>query len=304
MKNNNALQALVLTGMVLLQLTTLCFHTAGAAGDVDLSFDPGLGVNGPVTVVAVQPDGKVLLGGLFTFINGMNQYGSYRLNADGSLDNTFTRRTLDLSPANSASYSHFPTAVAVGTDGKIVVGESVLMGTHCDPTGCNYFYGYYITRLSADESHDTNFAPVVRILPYGEGGEGVTALAVQANGSVGVVGTFHSMLGTARAGIARLKANGSLDGGFHPVAGIGYDYGLTAIVIQPDGKLLLASKNLRGDCDEASCDLVSDFTITRLNADGTVDSPFTPATGSGIAEFSSDGNTSIAVQSDGKILIG
>ena len=125
---------------------------------------------------------------------------------------------------------------------------------------------------------------------------------MQPDGKVVVGGNFHSMLGTPCTGIARLNTNGNLDGVFYQ--GIGYPYTLNAIVAQPDGKLLLASKNFRYDCDESHCDQVSDFMVTRLNANGSVDSSFIPATGSGTVIYSSDGNTSIVVQPDGKILIG
>jgi len=52
---------IILAGSLLLQLGTLCFQSHAAPGDVDLSFDPGSGVNGTVNAVAVQPDGKVII---------------------------------------------------------------------------------------------------------------------------------------------------------------------------------------------------------------------------------------------------
>lgn len=42
-----------------------------STGQVDLSFDPGTGPDGPVNVIVIQPDGKILLGGNFTHINGI-----------------------------------------------------------------------------------------------------------------------------------------------------------------------------------------------------------------------------------------
>jgi hypothetical protein len=42
-----------------------------------------------VDVLAVQPDGKVLLGGDFFQINGQSRNHMARLNADGSLDPNF-----------------------------------------------------------------------------------------------------------------------------------------------------------------------------------------------------------------------
>ena len=71
MKKPNLIRTILLAGNLLLQLSALCFHSHGAAGDVDLSFDPGSGVNGPVNVVAMQPDGKVIIAGQFTTVKGL-----------------------------------------------------------------------------------------------------------------------------------------------------------------------------------------------------------------------------------------
>lgn len=57
--------------MVMLHVAALCFDARGAAGDVDLTFDPGSGVNGHVDTALVQPDGKVLIAGSFTTVNGV-----------------------------------------------------------------------------------------------------------------------------------------------------------------------------------------------------------------------------------------
>src|SRR6188508_698722 len=89
MKKLNLVRALTLAGSLLLQLSTLCIHSRGAAGDVDLSFDPGSGVNGTVSAVVVQPDGKVIIGGTFTTVKGLARPGLARLNADGSGDSSF-----------------------------------------------------------------------------------------------------------------------------------------------------------------------------------------------------------------------
>src|SRR5688500_4181696 len=66
--------------------------TVARAQWVDNSFDPG--VNGYVHVVAVQADGKILVGGWFTALGGGGtgttpRSGIGRFNADGSLDTSF-----------------------------------------------------------------------------------------------------------------------------------------------------------------------------------------------------------------------
>jgi hypothetical protein len=60
MKKLNLVGPLIFGGSLLLQLTALCFQSHAAAGDEDLSFDPGSGLNGAVHAVAVQPAGKVI----------------------------------------------------------------------------------------------------------------------------------------------------------------------------------------------------------------------------------------------------
>jgi uncharacterized delta-60 repeat protein len=60
-----------------------------ADGSLDDNFDPGAGPNDLLTILVPQSDDKVLIGGLFTSVNGVPRAGLARLNADGSLDNTF-----------------------------------------------------------------------------------------------------------------------------------------------------------------------------------------------------------------------
>jgi sugar lactone lactonase YvrE len=67
--------------------------------------------NGPIYVVVVQPDGKILIGGLFTTVLGVARNRIARLNPDGTLDSTFNPS------ANSTVFS-----LAVQADGKILAG--------------------------------------------------------------------------------------------------------------------------------------------------------------------------------------
>src|SRR5438034_8681485 len=77
--------------LLLLLIGALSNNSSAAPGDVDLSFDPGSGVNGAVSLIAVQPDGKVIIGGGFTAVKGLVRHGMARLNADGSGDSSFNR---------------------------------------------------------------------------------------------------------------------------------------------------------------------------------------------------------------------
>src|ERR1041385_3798044 len=74
---------------LLLWMGVLTNNSFAAAGDLDLSFDTGSGINGAVGAVAVQSDGKFLIGGAFTTVKGLVRVGFARLNADGSGDSSF-----------------------------------------------------------------------------------------------------------------------------------------------------------------------------------------------------------------------
>ena len=58
-------------------------------GSLDPTFNPGDGPNTGVRCLAVQPDGKVLIGGIFISVQGVARNRVARLNADGSLDASF-----------------------------------------------------------------------------------------------------------------------------------------------------------------------------------------------------------------------
>ena len=62
-------------------------------GTLDNTFNPGVGANGTVWCVALQPDGKVLIGGEFTSVNGTNCNYIARLGTNGVLDATFDSST-------------------------------------------------------------------------------------------------------------------------------------------------------------------------------------------------------------------
>ena len=80
-------------------------------GWVDPTFDPD--ANGEVLALAVQTDGKILVGGSFGTLGGQARNYIGRLNEEGTLDSEFNPG------ASSTVYS-----LAVQADGKILVGGS------------------------------------------------------------------------------------------------------------------------------------------------------------------------------------
>lgn len=66
-------------------------------GSVDTTFDPGTGPNSDVYVIRPLSDGKILVAGNFSSFNGQASTGYIvRLNADGSVDNTFVSQATGL----------------------------------------------------------------------------------------------------------------------------------------------------------------------------------------------------------------
>lgn len=159
-------------------------------GSIDPNFNPGLGANGTVYALAVQPtDGKVVIGGDFTSINGNTNFNHIaRLNTDGSLDTTFN-------PGSGASDS--VRAIAIQPDGEILIGG---LFTNVNGMGFNY-----IARLTANGSVDTGFTP-------GVGANApVFSIALQKDGRIVLGGEFSMCSGVTRNNITRLMPNGTVD---------------------------------------------------------------------------------------------
>ena len=180
-------------------------------GSLDAGFNPNVESGGPRAVysLAVQPDGKILLGGFFNTVGGVNRDHLARVNPDGTLDPNFTPGFLD-----------GPTlSLAVQADGKVVAG-----GVFASVGGVSRTK---LARLNADGSLDTGFTASAN--------DQVSSLALQADGRLVVAGRFTAVNGTARNRIARLESNGTLDSAFDPNA----NSGDVSAVLQADGKLLL-----------------------------------------------------------------
>jgi uncharacterized delta-60 repeat protein len=267
--------------------------------------------NDIVVTMAVQPDGKILLGGYFTQVNGTTRNRIARLNADGSLDTAFN-------PGITGGYR--VDSIVVQPDGRILVSGDF---THVGGVARSA-----IARLNANGTLDTGFNPGANGAVY--------AMALQPDGKILAGGTFTAIGGGTRNRMARLNANGSLDTSFTVDA----DGSVSAIGLVPDGSILIGGdfKYLNGlgehghlarlhgngaldesfapDLDASVATLVrqpdgkiligGSFTringvtqnhISRLNADGSLDDK-------GFEASANDSIMSLAVQSDGRILMG
>ena len=234
----------------------------------------GTGFNFEVRAVRSQPDGKILVGGAFDSFNGTSTVRIARLNADGTLDNTFTTGTGFNTTVNS---------VDVQPDGKILVG-----GIFTSFNGTSTVNR--IARLNTNGALDNTFNT-------GTGfNDEVISVDVQPDGKILVGGFFSSFNGTSTVNrIARLNADGTLDNTFN--TGTGFNNTVNSVYVQPDGKILVGgvftSFNGTNDVNR----------IAQLNANGTLDAAFTTNTGAGLSN--SVWNDAVDIQAGtGNILVG
>jgi uncharacterized delta-60 repeat protein len=220
--------------------------------------------------IAVQSNGKVLIGGYFTTYNGTARGSIARLNSDGSLDTGFL--------ATGAGADGDVLSVVLQSDGKVLIGGWF--------TTYNGTSRGHVARLNSDGSLDTGF------LATGAGANSyVNSVAVQSDGKVLIGGEFTTYNGTSRGYVARLNADGSLDTGFL-ATGAGANSYVNSVAVQSDGKVLIGG-------DFTTYNGTSRGNVARLNSDGSLDTGFL-ATGAG----ADNAVYSVAVQSDGKVLIG
>jgi uncharacterized delta-60 repeat protein len=273
------------------------------------SFNPNANIN--VWSIAVQADGKILAGGNFTSIGGQTRNHIARLDATTGLADSFdpnansnvisiavqadgkilaggfftsigeqTRNyvaRLDAATGLADSFNpntnSYVLSISVQSDGKILAGG--------DFNGIGGQTRNYIARLETDGRLD-------QTLNINTVGNFVDATAVQPDGKILIGGLFNTVLGVARNNIARLNTDGTLDTAFNPNA----NGSVVSIAVQPDGKIL-AGGYFNGP---------NSIGGQTRNYIARVD----PTTG--LADsFDPNANNvvdSIAVQSDGKILVG
>ena len=225
----------------------------GPQGDLDSHFNPQLaGKAWRVSSIALQPDGKVLVGGRFTGVQGEPRHGIARLEANGLLDRSFD-------PEAGVNPGGYVNAVALLADGRVLIGGAF--------TNVSGFECLGLARLNPDGGVDLGFAPRMGMTP--DPHREIQKIVIQPNGRVLVGGDFGIVNDVEVPGLVRLDSNGSLDASFVPQLEISdHEYGVRAIGLQPDGKVLVGGPGFRGPDGE------SIIGLARLNLDGSRDTNF------------------------------
>ena len=245
--------------------------------------------------VVIQPDGKIVVVGLGQ-IGPSYDFAIARYNVDGSLDTSFGGGDGKVTTGLSMSSADVAYSVTLQPDGKILVAGEIYQGTTSD---------FALVRYNADGSLDTTFGGGDGIVttPIGAGSEDGTTVAVQSDGKILVAGFSDNGTDDDFA-VVRYNADGTLDTSFGGGDGIvttpvGTEHDrVSSMQILSDGKILVSGSTFVGGN--------GDFALVQYNADGTLDTSFGGGDGIVVTAVSggSDQALSLAVQSDGKILVG
>jgi uncharacterized delta-60 repeat protein len=187
------------------------------SGQADTNFILNARGHGTVACVAIQPDGRILVGGGFTQLGGRSCTNLGRLNIDGTLDDSFH-------PGFGGSVK----CMAVQPDGKILLNGipySSLSGS--------------FLRLNSDGTQDTSFSSQsVRFGPVDPGW--LLSIALQADGAVIIGGGFDRIGNYYRTNLSRLRPDGAVDAAWWPRPGNnGTIYSLAQ---QADGHTVVAGE--------------------------------------------------------------
>lgn len=172
-------------------------------------------ITGRVRDIAIQDDGKILVGGIFTTYSGSSSPRLIRLNANGTIDNTFNVGT---------GFDADVYSIAIQNDGCILVG-----GNFTSYSGSSY---NRIIRLYPNGTIDNT-------LVIGTGFDDiVNVVRAQPDTDILVGGQFTTYNGTSIGSyMTKLKCDGTRDTNFE--TGTGYNNYVTCIEIQPDSKILI-----------------------------------------------------------------
>ena len=257
-------------------LTGLLLAPAGWLSATCQTLDPSFA---PASIYATsdvkssfqQADGKIVISGALSRINGVPTGAVARFNTNGTLDAAFQQNVGTPAPA-----------LVDGVE-RLSNGQMMLLSFSGTPVTAGGITRTGLLRLNADGTGDASF-------DAGTGPAGYLRHALQLpNGQLLVIGYFTTFNGATANSIVRLNANGSVDASFN--SGTGADDEVESIALLPSGKVLIGGyfSTYNGN----SCN-----GLVRLNADGSYDATFTAALQPG------EETDQIAVQPDGRIIIG
>lgn len=254
----------------------------GSGGKVTTDF---FGGEDGATHIAIQTDGRIVLGGDCQAITGFPSPALARYNSNGSLDTSFGsggRVTIDFFSLGGSFGS-----IALQNDGKIVAGGS-------RPQEATS-YDFFLARFNTNGALDSSFGSGGLVTTDFLGGRDLLGdIAIQSDGKIVAAGvTFPNDFA-----LVRYDTNGSLDSSFGSGGKVVTDFfvgsdSASGVAIQSNGQIVVA-----GTCFVGSV-IPPHFAVARYHTNGSLDASF----GSGgkvlgLVGFAVD----VAIQNDGGIL--
>jgi uncharacterized delta-60 repeat protein len=273
-------------------------------GSLDTSFGTGGrvsgGVNGRAFAIAIQPDGKIVLAGDFTFDStsgsDFSDFTVARFNADGSLDLSFGITASGQVATDIGLHANSARNIVLQPNGAIVVSGKPV-GSSADVLHTD------MARYDRNGNLDASFGVGGKLTLAGRlVGEG---LALQSDGKFVLVGSVNVGSGATAStdfALMRLNTDGSPDTTFGTAGTVTTaisnerDAAL-AVALQADGRIVVAGH---------TSNINANFAVARYNTNGALDTSFGNGTGVLTVDFFrfTDSAESVLVQPDGKIVLG
>jgi uncharacterized delta-60 repeat protein len=267
-------------------------------GNMDDSFGTGGrvsgNVNGRAHAVAIQPDGKIVVAGEFSFESNVTGEGSditvARFNSNGTLDLGFGGSGTGQLASDIGGRVNTARQVVLQPDGRIVVSGTPISNTpHTD-----------LMRFNANGLPDSSFGGSGKLTILGSDvGQG---LALQPDGKLVLLGTVVNPVSpaTSRFLLRRLNADGTPDGGFGSAGIVDTALSVNAsaggLALQADGRIVVVGTR--------ALSANSNFVVARYATDGALDTGFGIGGTLSIDFFQfTDIGENVLVQPDGKILV-
>lgn len=235
-------------------------------GSIDNSFN--CITDNAVSDLKILDDGKIIISGYFSNVNGTTRYGIAKLNSDGSLD-----PSLNLNLPSGTGLRDFE----VQNDGKIIIsGEQRISVSPY----LNLIFRRYNTNNTIDSTFNVGGS---------NANSNIADIEIQSDNKIMICGWFNSFNGQNRACLARLNSNGTLDTTFNSYNFTSYS--IFKVKALNDGKYIITGSFNFYDGQSSN-------KIAKLNNDGTIDTSFA------IGTAANDFIRATEIQNDGKIIIG
>ncbi len=265
------------------------------AGQLDTTFGQG-GIttaaiypqgSSEINSIAIQDDGKVLAAGYTTINETFFRFSIVRYNTDGTMDNTFGTNGIVNTNINDAAFAN---SITLQSDGKIIAAGFSSVG------GISKIA---IARYNTDGTLDISFGDNGIVLKsVGANSVTITSTKVQQDGKILAAGHYFNG-SNEDFFLSRFNTDGTYDTDFGhdgiviTQVGASYDYAYS-MVVQNDGKIILAGSGFQTN---------DDYALVRYNSDGTIDNTF-GINGKVFTQVgtSTDVAKSVLLQDDGKII--